>query len=137
MLALLSFFFADLNKSCGASTKELSELFLRRSLWKLWIVLVRRPHVKNHSERMESTVKHKSRIAILIPCHNEELTITEVVVSFRRELPDSDIYVFDNNSTDRTSSLHSPPAQRFYASRDKEKVLLSRLCFALSRLTST
>lgn len=51
---------------------------------------------------MESTVKHRPRIAILVPCHNEELTITEVVNSFRTQLPDSDIYVFDNNSTDRT-----------------------------------
>lgn len=54
---------------------------------------------------MESTVKHKPTIAILIPCHNEELTITEVVTSFRNELPDSRIYVFDNNSTDRTVDL--------------------------------
>ena len=44
----------------------------------------------------------KPRIAILIPCYNEELTIAEVVAQFRAELPDADIYVFDNNSTDRT-----------------------------------
>ena len=44
----------------------------------------------------------KPRIAILIPCYNEELTIAEVVSQFRAELPDADIYVFDNNSTDRT-----------------------------------
>ena len=42
------------------------------------------------------------RIAILIPCHNEELTIAEVVTDFRTELPQADIFVFDNNSTDRT-----------------------------------
>ena len=42
------------------------------------------------------------RIAVLIPCHNEELTISEVTADFRNELPDADIYVFDNNSTDRT-----------------------------------
>ncbi len=42
------------------------------------------------------------KIAILIPCYNEELTIAKVVRDFRAELPDSDIYVFDNNSTDRT-----------------------------------
>jgi len=44
----------------------------------------------------------KPRIAVLIPCYNEELTIAEVVSQFRAELPDADIYVFDNNSTDRT-----------------------------------
>jgi glycosyltransferase involved in cell wall biosynthesis len=44
----------------------------------------------------------KPRIAVLIPCYNEELTIAGVVSQFRAELPDADIYVFDNNSTDRT-----------------------------------
>ncbi len=54
---------------------------------------------------MESDVQYKPRIAVLIPCYNEELTVTEVITSFRSELPDSDIYVFDNNSTDRTVEL--------------------------------
>ncbi len=42
------------------------------------------------------------RIAVLIPCYNEELTIAEVISQFRAQLPGADIYVFDNNSTDRT-----------------------------------
>jgi len=41
-------------------------------------------------------------VAVLIPCYNEELTIAAVVQQFRAELPDAAIYVFDNNSTDRT-----------------------------------
>src|SRR5262249_13779709 len=41
-------------------------------------------------------------IAVLIPCYNEEPTIAEVVRQFRAELPAADIYVFDNNSSDRT-----------------------------------
>lgn len=45
------------------------------------------------------------RVAILIPCHNEELTIGEVVSAFRAQLPDARIYVFDNNSTDRTVEI--------------------------------
>ncbi len=45
------------------------------------------------------------RIAILIPCHNEELTVGEVVKAFRAELPEARIYVFDNNSTDRTAEI--------------------------------
>jgi len=44
----------------------------------------------------------RPRIAILIPCYNEELTIATVVRDFRAELPDAEIYVFDNNSIDRT-----------------------------------
>jgi len=42
------------------------------------------------------------KIAVLIPCYNEELTVGQVVRDFRKLLPDADIYVFDNNSSDRT-----------------------------------
>ena len=42
------------------------------------------------------------KIAILIPCYNEELTIAKVVRDFHAELPQANIYVFDNNSTDHT-----------------------------------
>jgi glycosyltransferase involved in cell wall biosynthesis len=43
------------------------------------------------------------RVAVVIPCFNEEVTIADVVQQFRRELPDALIWVFDNNSTDRTA----------------------------------
>jgi glycosyltransferase involved in cell wall biosynthesis len=45
------------------------------------------------------------RIAVLIPCYNEEQTIGQVVSDFRRELPEATIYVYDNNSTDRTAEV--------------------------------
>ena len=41
-------------------------------------------------------------VAVLIPCHNEELTIGDVVRDFRSAIPDCSIYVYDNNSTDET-----------------------------------
>jgi hypothetical protein len=41
-------------------------------------------------------------IAVLIPCFNEEATIGKVIADFREALPDATIYVYDNNSTDRT-----------------------------------
>ncbi len=44
-------------------------------------------------------------IAILIPCYNEELTIASVVTSFRVHFPTARIYVYDNNSKDRTASV--------------------------------
>jgi len=47
----------------------------------------------------------KMKIAILIPCYNEELTVTKVVNDFKSVLPLADIYVYDNNSTDRTFEL--------------------------------
>jgi len=42
------------------------------------------------------------RLAVLIPCFNEETAIAQVVTDFRAELPEATIYVYDNNSTDRT-----------------------------------
>ncbi len=43
------------------------------------------------------------KIAILLPCYNEEKTIQKVVQDFKRELPEATVYVYDNNSSDRTS----------------------------------
>jgi glycosyltransferase involved in cell wall biosynthesis len=43
-----------------------------------------------------------SRIVVLVPCYNEEAAIGKVVADFRAALPDARIYVYDNNSTDRT-----------------------------------
>ncbi|MBO0459358.1 glycosyltransferase [Enterococcus hulanensis] len=45
---------------------------------------------------------NNEKIAILIPCYNESLTIKKVINDFQRELPEADIYVYDNNSTDNT-----------------------------------
>jgi glycosyltransferase involved in cell wall biosynthesis len=44
-------------------------------------------------------------IAILIPCYNEEQTIGQVITDFKEQLPDAKIYVYDNNSTDKTSEV--------------------------------
>lgn len=45
------------------------------------------------------------KMAVLIPCYNEELTIGKVINDFKRELPESDIYVYDNNSKDKTGEI--------------------------------
>jgi glycosyltransferase involved in cell wall biosynthesis len=45
------------------------------------------------------------RIAVLIPCYNEEVTIAKVIGDTREQLPDARIYVFDNNSADRTAAI--------------------------------
>ena len=49
--------------------------------------------------------KEKSKIAVLIPCYNESATIEKVVKDWQKELPDADIYVYDNNSTDNTDKI--------------------------------
>ncbi len=45
------------------------------------------------------------KIAVLIPCYNEEKTIAKVVADARVALPEAVVYVYDNNSTDRTAEL--------------------------------
>lgn len=45
------------------------------------------------------------KIAVLIPCYNEEKTVAKVVRDFKEVLPESTIYVYDNNSSDRTVEL--------------------------------
>lgn len=45
------------------------------------------------------------KTAVLIPCYNEELTIEKVIKDFKKELPEAEIYVYDNNSKDRTAQI--------------------------------
>ena len=45
------------------------------------------------------------KIAILIPCYNESKTIAKVVGDFKKQLPEANIYVYDNNSTDNTADI--------------------------------
>ena len=45
------------------------------------------------------------KIAVLIPCYNEEKTIKKVVRDWKKELPEATIYVYNNNSTDRTAEI--------------------------------
>ena len=44
------------------------------------------------------------RVAVLVPCFNEETAIATVVADFRAALPEATVYVYDNNSTDRTAA---------------------------------
>src|SRR5262245_53255688 len=45
------------------------------------------------------------RVAVLLPCHNEEATISSVVAAFQHALPGAIIHVYDNNSSDRTAEI--------------------------------
>lgn len=54
---------------------------------------------------MEATIVENPRIAVLIPCYNESVTIKKVIEDYKRELPEAAIYVYDNNSTDGTDKI--------------------------------
>lgn len=49
--------------------------------------------------------KKLDRIAVLIPCYNEEKTISKVITDFKRVLPEATIYVYNNNSQDKTAEI--------------------------------
>ena len=49
--------------------------------------------------------KNDKKIAVLIPCYNEAKTIEKVVKDYKSVLPNSDIYVYDNNSNDKTDEI--------------------------------
>jgi len=53
-----------------------------------------------YNDRLE-----RHRVAVLVPCFNEQASIAKVVKDFRAALPEAAIYVYDNNSTDRTAEL--------------------------------
>ena len=59
------------------------------------------------SENFMSRTKKETnkKIAVLIPCYNEELTVEKTVTDFKKALPDADIYVYNNNSKDKTKEL--------------------------------
>jgi len=63
----------------------------------------------NQSGKEDRQVAHKEddkinmRLAVLIPCYNEAVTVGTVVSEFQRALPNATIYVYDNNSSDETS----------------------------------
>lgn len=46
-----------------------------------------------------------NRVAVLIPCYNESQTIAKVISDYRAALPEAEIYVYDNNSTDHTDEI--------------------------------
>ena len=45
------------------------------------------------------------RVAVLVPCFNEQASIATVVAGFRVVLPEATVYVYDNNLTDRTAEV--------------------------------
>lgn len=61
--------------------------------------------LRRRSPSAERSLAPALDIAVLAPCHNEALTIAEVVRGFRAHLPTARIYVYDNNSTDETAKV--------------------------------
>lgn len=74
--------------------------------------------------------KPAPRIAVLIPCYNEEAAIATVVTDFRANLPGADIYVYDNNSRDRTLEIAQAAGANVRTERRQGKGNVVRRMFA-------
>ena len=70
------------------------------------------------------------RIAVLVPCFNEEAAVASVVDSFRKALPTAQIYVYDNNSKDRTAEVARAAGAEVRSERRQGKGHVVRRMFA-------
>jgi glycosyltransferase involved in cell wall biosynthesis len=68
--------------------------------------------------------------AVLIPCYNEEKPIPEVIAAFRAALPDAAIYVYDNNSSDRTAQVAHAAGAIVYTELEQGKGNVVRRMFS-------
>lgn len=69
------------------------------------------------------------KTAVLIPCYNEEKTIGSVVNDFKNQLPDADIYVYDNNSSDNTAEKAQQAGALIYSEKRQGKGHVIRSMF--------
>jgi glycosyltransferase involved in cell wall biosynthesis len=72
----------------------------------------------------------KPRIAVLLPCYNEAAAIAQTVAGFRAALPDATIYVYDNNSSDRTREIAAEAGAVVRSERMQGKGHVVRRMFA-------
>jgi glycosyltransferase involved in cell wall biosynthesis len=70
------------------------------------------------------------RIAVLLPCYNEEAAVAQTVAGFRAALPGAAVYVYDNNSTDRTRELAAAAGAIVRSERMQGKGHVVRRMFA-------
>jgi glycosyltransferase involved in cell wall biosynthesis len=70
------------------------------------------------------------RIAVLVPCFNEEAAVETVVADFRKALPSAQIYVYDNNSSDRTAAVARAAGAEVRSERRHGKGHVVRRMFA-------
>jgi hypothetical protein len=70
------------------------------------------------------------RVAVLIPCFNEETAVATVVADFRNALPSAEIFVYDNNSSDRTSAVAREAGAQVRRERRQGKGHVVRRMFA-------
>jgi glycosyltransferase involved in cell wall biosynthesis len=81
-------------------------------------------------EQHPQTETAPPRIAVLVPCFNEEAAIATVVADFRNAVPSAEIYVYDNNSSDRTKAVAIEAGAEVRCERRQGKGHVVRRMFA-------
>lgn len=79
---------------------------------------------------MTTHITDTARIAVLIPCYNEAITIAKVIADFQQALPTATIHVFDNNSIDDTAAIARAAGARVCSVRQQGKGNVVRRMFA-------
>src|SRR5664279_3924818 len=69
------------------------------------------------------------KIAVLVPCYNEEVAVAKVVKDFRAALPSATIFVFDNNSTDKTAAAARAAGAEVFQEKRQGKGFVVRRMF--------
>src|ERR1700754_1388933 len=77
-----------------------------------------------------SMIPSSLRVAVLVPCYNEEAAVAAVVKGFRQALPAAQIYVYDNNSRDRTADVAREAGAEVRIERRQGKGHVVRRMFA-------
>ena len=62
------------------------------------------------------------RIAVLVPCFNEQAAVATVIADFQKSLPRAEIFVYDNNSSDRTKAVAREAGAQVRSERRSHKV---------------
>src|SRR5579872_2290503 len=70
------------------------------------------------------------RIAVLVPCFNEEAAVATVIADFRKALPSAEIFIYDNNSSDRTTAIAREAGATVRCERKQGKGHVVRRMFA-------
>ena len=70
------------------------------------------------------------RVAVLVPCFNEEAAVATVIADFRKALPAAEIFVYDNNSSDRTAAVARDAGAEVRSERRQGKGHVVRRMFA-------
>jgi glycosyltransferase involved in cell wall biosynthesis len=76
-----------------------------------------------------STRFDRTKVAVLVPCYNEEAAIGKVVRDFRAALPEAAIFVYDNNSTDKTAAIARVAGAEVFQEKHQGKGFVVRRMF--------